>query len=143
MKSVNQVSASAATQAALKSPLRFSALWLAAGSMLLFFLIYRSLIPADALQQSAHGDKLMHFSAYAVLMSWFSNIFPALNQRIRLALALVMLGIALEFAQRWTGYRTFELADMAANATGVAAGWLSAPPRLPNYLRRLESFREP
>lgn len=127
----------------LKTPLRFSALWLAAGGLLLLFLVYRSLIPAQALQQPAQGDKLLHFSAYAVLMSWFSNIYPAMNHRIRLALALVTLGIALEFAQRWTGYRSFEIADMAANAAGVAAGWLSAPPRLPNYLRAFESFREP
>ncbi|MDP1672861.1 MAG: VanZ family protein [Burkholderiales bacterium] len=110
---------------------------------MLFFLVYRSLIPVQAMQPSVYSDKLLHFSAYAVLMSWFSNICPMLNQRIKLALALVTLGIALEFAQRWTGYRTFELADMAANATGVAAGWLSAPPRLPNYLRGIESFREP
>lgn len=127
----------------LKTPLRFTALWLAAGGMLLLFLVYRSLIPAHALHQPAHGDKLLHFSAYAVLMSWFSNIYPAMSHRIRLALALVTLGIALEFAQRWTGYRSFEIADMAANAAGVAAGWLSAPPRLPNYLRGLENFREP
>jgi hypothetical protein len=53
-----------------------------------------------------------------------------------------MPGIALEFARRWAGYRTFELADRAANATGVAAGWLSASTGLLKYLCRLESFRE-
>lgn len=110
---------------------------------MLLFLVYRSLVPGPALQPPTHGDKLLHFSAYAVLMSWFSNICPALNHRIRLALGLLTLGIALEFAQRWTGYRTFDVADMTANAAGVAAGWLSAPPRLPNYLRGFESFRSP
>jgi hypothetical protein len=29
------------------------------------------------------------------------------------------MGIALEFLQEMTGYRTFELLDMLANATGV------------------------
>jgi VanZ family protein len=46
---------------------------------------------------------------------------------------MVALGIALEYAQRATGYRSFEVADMAADALGVAVGWLAAP-RLPNFL---------
>ena len=33
------------------------------------------------------------------------------------------------------GDKTFEVADRVANAIGVAAGWLFAPPRLPNYLQ--------
>ncbi len=47
---------------------------------------------------------------------------------------MVALGIALEYAQRATGYRSFEVADMVADALGVAIGWLAAPPRLPNVL---------
>ncbi len=47
---------------------------------------------------------------------------------------MVALGIAMEYAQRATGYRTFEVADMIADAFGVAIGWLAAPPRLPNFL---------
>ena len=47
----------------------------------------------------------------------------------------VGMGIALEFVQGALGYRSFELADMAANTLGVAAGWIAAqlmparPPR--------------
>ena len=44
------------------------------------------------------------------------------------------LGIALEFAQRMTGFRMFEVADMVAGALGVTLGWLLAPPRTPNLL---------
>ena len=32
------------------------------------------------------------------------------------------LGVALEFMQGWTDYRTFDVADMAADALGVAVG---------------------
>jgi hypothetical protein len=42
--------------------------------------------------------------------------------------------------QRWTGYRTFDVWDMAADAAGVAIGWLLAPPRLPNVLCGVESL---
>jgi glycopeptide antibiotics resistance protein len=31
--------------------------------------------------------------------------------------------VALEFAQEATGYRSFELADMAVNSLGVLLGW--------------------
>jgi hypothetical protein len=36
------------------------------------------------------------------------------------------MGIALEFAQGALGYRSMELADMAANTLGAAAGWAGA-----------------
>jgi hypothetical protein len=52
----------------------------------------------------------------------------------------VALGIALEFVQGWTDYRTFEVADMVADALGVAVGWALAPPRLPNFLQLIEKF---
>ena len=81
------------------------------------------------------GDKLQHLAAYGSLMLWFAQIAVARKPRLRTAVALVGLGIALEYAQRATGYRTFSYADMAANAAGVACGWLLAPPRLPNALR--------
>ena len=51
-----------------------------------------------------------------------------------IGLGLVALGIALEFAQRMTGIRMFEISDMVAGALGVALGWLLASPRTPNLL---------
>ena len=33
-----------------------------------------------------------------------------------------MLGIALEYGQLYSGWRDFEVADMAADAVGVACG---------------------
>ena len=48
------------------------------------------------------------------------------------------MGIAIEYLQRATGYRTFEVADMIADAVGVATGWLLAPPRLPHVLQWIE-----
>lgn len=118
--------------------LRFHRLWLAAGGILVLLVIYLSLAPSPPPLTKNQGDKLEHILAYAVLMSWFVNIYAEMTPRLRIAAGLIALGVALEFAQRWTGYRTFDMADMAANAAGVTAGWCTAPPRLPNYLRRIE-----
>lgn len=118
--------------------LRFRLLWLIAGWMLVLLVIYLSLAPTSPPLTKNQGDKLEHILAYAVLMSWFVNIYMGMTSRTRIAVGLIALGVGLEFVQRWNGYRTFEMADMAANAAGVAAGWLSAPPHLPNYLHVIE-----
>ena len=49
----------------------------------------------------------------------------ALIQVVRLLFgaAWIAMGVALEFAQAATGYRSFELSDMAANSLGVLLGW--------------------
>ena len=48
------------------------------------------------------------------------------------------MGVALEFAQGMTDYRTFEILDMVANATGVALGWAIASLTGGETLRRIE-----
>ena len=45
-------------------------------------------------------------------------------RRIAFAVAFITMGVALEFLQGMTGYRTFDVFDMLANAVGVALGWL-------------------
>jgi VanZ family protein len=74
----------------------------------------------------AFGDKLQHFLAYALLMFWFAFLHQRASERLAYAAAWIALGAALEFAQEATGYRSFELADMAANALGVLFGALAA-----------------
>jgi VanZ family protein len=69
------------------------------------------------------SDKLGHFTAYAVLMFWFGMLRSGFRSEAHLALALLALGVAIEFAQGLTGYRSFDVADMAANAVGVLIGW--------------------
>ena len=118
--------------------LRFPRLWLALGWLLCQLVIYLSLTPAPPDLGVEQGDKIGHLAAYAGLMLWFSLLYYPFRQRLTIAIALVALGIGLEFAQRATGYRSFELADMAADALGVLIGLLFAPPRIPNLLLWLE-----
>jgi len=116
------------------NPTRIASYWKAAGWMLVLAIITLSLTPAPPHLNLEQGDKLGHFAAYALVTLWFAQLYAGLRQRIWLALGMVALGIALEYAQRATGYRSFEVADMVADALGVAIGWLLAPPRLPNFL---------
>lgn len=118
----------------------FRRLWLTTGWMLVLLVVYLSLTPRPPPLTATQGDKLEHILAYAVLMSWFANLHAGMAQRMRIAAGLIALGVGLEFVQRWSGHRTFETADMAADAVGVVAGWLCAPPRLPDYLLWIEKF---
>lgn len=115
-------------------------LWLSLGWTLVLSVIYLSLTPAPIQVPVAEGDKLGHLLAYGTLMVWFSNLYEKLIPRVILAIGFVAMGIALEFIQGWTGFRTFEIADMVANASGVFVGWALAPPRIPNFLRRIETL---
>jgi len=117
--------------------LKLRPLWVALGWLLVLFVIYVSITPDPVQLPVAEGDKFGHVLAYAALMSWFANLYELPARRMQFAIGFIALGIALEFVQQSTGYRSFEVADMAADAAGVVVGWLIAPPRIPNYLQGL------
>ena len=109
--------------------------WLVLGWFGVASVIYLSLTPSPPqLDLGRFTDKWEHLAAYGVLMLWFSQLRIASGERMRVAICLVALGIALEFAQHATGFRNFDIGDMIADALGVCFGWLLAPPRLPNVL---------
>ena len=87
--------------------------------------VYLSLMPSPPQIGVEGSDKVGHFLAYALLAFWFSQFYTG-RTRALYALGLVAMGVAIEFAQRATGWRNFEVADMVANALGVAAGWAAA-----------------
>jgi VanZ family protein len=95
--------------------------WLYAAAIALVSLIPRP--PQVALE---HGDKLGHFAAYSLLSFWFCWLYPTWRSRIAYAAGWMAMGVALEFAQGATGYRSFEFADMAANTLGVLVGAAAA-----------------
>jgi VanZ family protein len=118
--------------------LRLTPLWNGIGALLIGTIFYLSLTPDPVQIPVEEGDKLGHVTAYAALMLWYAQIHPGRAPRVLLALAFVGMGIAIEYLQRGTGYRSFEVADMVADGIGVAVGWMLAPPRLPNGLRLME-----
>jgi VanZ family protein len=69
------------------------------------------------------GDKLGHLLAYATLSAWAGMLFAARRAHWLAALALVGLGIAMEFAQgAFTDYRMQDPRDAVANTIGVLVG---------------------
>ena len=101
-------------------------------ALAILLVIVGSLLPGSSMPMRALGqldisDKLMHFAAYLVLA-----FLPALHERrpalIAAFVGAIALGIGLEFAQRLSPGRTFEIADMAADAAGVLCGFVLALP---------------
>lgn len=111
--------------AAARPALRWRALWLAVGWGFVAVVVYLSL-NRDPVPVPDVGFKLGHVLAYAWLMFWWTHLVSPGRARLLLALALVALGVGLEFAQDMTSYRHFSVDDMRDDAIGVIAGWLCA-----------------
>lgn len=84
------------------------------------------------------ADKFEHALAYGLLMLWYCQIYRQRRSRVLLSLLLIGMGVAIEYLQRGTGYRTFDYADMLANATGVMLGWAWARTGLGRIFAYLE-----
>ena len=85
-----------------------------------------SLLPGDsppmrALEHLNISDKIEHFIAYCAVA-----FLPAVRERWKTvaaaALWAVAMGISLEFGQRYVSGRSFEVADMMADALGTCCG---------------------
>ena len=73
----------------------------------------------------AQADKIEHAGFYAATMFCFAQLYLRTRVRAAYAIGLVALGITIEFIQPHFG-RDYEVADMAADALGVALGWAAA-----------------
>ena len=112
--------------------------WRAVGFGLVALVIWLSLTPQPIEIPVENGDKLGHVAAYATLMFWFAQLDARHRMRLAYAIGFVLLGVGLEFAQRLTDYRTFEVADMGADAVGVLFAWVASPPRGPDVIGLVE-----
>lgn len=109
------------------------AVWLCAVASVIAASLLPGSSPAIQMLDAIEFDDLVeHFAAYAALA-----FLPALHERrgaIPMILAALMaMGVALEFGQLQVQGRSFETADMAADAAGLLVGLaagLAARPRL-------------
>jgi len=99
--------------------------------------VVSSLIPVE-IDLSGGRDKIAHLLAYGSLSLGFGMLFGGRARQLVIAIAFAAMGVALEFLQGLTDYRTFEIADMIANAIGAALGWGLAQTPLRNGLEWAE-----
>ncbi len=106
------------------------AAWLAAGWLVAAAIVWLSLTPSPPkIGDFELSDKLQHLAGYGALMFCFARAVGRRRARLAYAALWTAMGAALEFAQDAFGYRSFELADMLANAAGVALGGFAGAAR--------------
>ena len=101
-------------------------LWVAANAVLVILIIVASLTPSPVVLTESLSDKYAHFIAYFAL-SLSGSAIAAPAGLWKVMLRCLLLGATLEIAQSLlTEHRTADLADLAANAAGIAVAWLIA-----------------
>jgi len=115
-------------------------IWRAVGWLGVVAALVLSLTP-PMLNEAGHTDKIVHLSGYAVLMFWWAQLVT--RQRWKLAIAVVLFGVAIELLQGLTPDRDPDVFDALANTGGVLLGWLAARllPNLPQSLVTLSALR--
>ena len=117
--------------------LRYRRIWLLLAWGMVVSVVVLSLIPVEV-DLGEGRDKIAHFLAYGSLSLGFGMLFGGRARQLRIALVFVAMGVALEFLQGLTDYRSFEIADMIANALGAVLGWGLAQTPLGNGLEWVE-----
>ena len=112
-------------------------LWWACAWLGVLITLVVSLMPPPFSGGVALGDKIVHLAGYGVLMFWWAQLI--VQARWRLALAVVLFGIAIEWLQGFTPNRQTDAFDVLANSSGMLLGWLVAhlSPNLPQRLSAL------
>lgn len=99
-------------------------LWLGIWLLGWLLCVVLSLItPPDVSLDVDNSDKIGHFLAYGTLSAWSVMIFRNKSNWWKSAVALICLGIAMEFAQGYlTSTRMMDWQDALANTMGVGLG---------------------
>ncbi|MEY2626167.1 MAG: hypothetical protein EBT64_07780 [Gammaproteobacteria bacterium] len=120
--------------------LRYRAWWSGVGLALVLVVLYFCLEPPGQGGVFLIPDKLSHALAFFGLTAWFA----ALVERRFYSLVVVLmlaLGIAIELLQAWMALgRSAELADVYADAIGVALGLAISLPIRESWLQRVERW---
>ena len=116
-------------------------IWRGVGWLGVFITLVVSLMLPVLDDSSGNTDKLVHLAGYSVLMFWWAQLVT--RQRWKLAVMVVLFGIAIELLQGLTPDRQPDLFDALANIGGVLLGWLAARllPNLPHSLATLPAWR--
>ncbi len=120
--------------------LRYRRLWLALGVLMVVALIVVGLTPGVPGLGFRGADKLEHLLAYLAVTAWFGSLFERSGYPL-LALAMIALGIGIEFSQESMALgRRGDVLDAVANTLGVGAGLLAAASSRESWLARFEKW---
>ena len=120
-------------------PLRWPRVWLGAWALMIVSVIVLSLMPKPPIPPTLTIGKLDHLIAYFALAAFAVQLYMRRRTQLSAAIALVLLGIALEFAQGYlTTYRHMAVYDALIDALGVALGTATAWTPLATILLRIE-----
>ncbi|MBI3772282.1 MAG: VanZ family protein [Gammaproteobacteria bacterium] len=123
-----------------RQPLKFFGVWLTIGVMLVAWVCYESLTPSPiSVEGLKYADKLGHFFSYFTMMAWFGQLFQRRGHWLWL-LFFIALGYGLELLQLFSGYRSFEYADLAADAGGALLAWVLASTKFRERLLKAERY---
>lgn len=126
--------------AAAMEHLRREKLWVAIGLAFVALVIFLSVTPDPVRAPTVESFKTGHILAYAWCMLYFAQVWRDLRHRLAIALALIVLGIALEFVQDMLPWhRDFAVSDMVDDAIGVGIGFALGYTPLQNVIRWIEA----
>ena len=115
-------------------------LWLALWMLMIVAVIVLSLIPKPPIPDVLTIAKFDHFIAYLALAACAVQLYEVRRVQIELALALIGLGIALEFAQGYlTNYRDMSAYDALVDTVGVVLGFATAWTPLAKLLQLIDA----
>lgn len=97
-------------------PLRLAHVWWSIGAVLVAVVIILSLAPPGE-GAALLPDKLVHFTTYFFLGSWFGSL--ATRRRLLVLTGVILLGGGLELLQGMTPLRQPEWLDFIANTSGA------------------------
>ena len=106
--------------------MRHPRLWAVAGWTIVAAIVWLSVTPSPPEFELENADKLEHLIAYGALTFWFCQLHASHRAQFAFVIGFIAMGIALEFVQGALAYRTYDTADMIANAIGALAGWAVA-----------------
>jgi VanZ family protein len=104
-------------------PLAHARAWIVASVLLVVTVLYLSLAPLTVpVDLPTHFDKIEHAAAYVFLVVWFTGLV-ARPRYWRVALALVVFGLMIEFLQAAMPLgRQGDPWDVLANVIGIGIG---------------------
>lgn len=120
-------------------PFRHPAIWFALWAAMIVLVIALSLMRGPPIPDLLTIGKADHFIAYLALAVVAVQLFASRNAQVVAALALVGLGIGLEFAQGYlTTWRDMSVFDGCIDTVGVLAGMATSWTPVARALLRIE-----